>query len=185
MEKTFTTQQELAMTLKGFKGSSLCTIEMTNEVKANKKSRISKVPFELAFSGTVYRSYKEAGTFGISYENAVNNQLKREDKDNDFVADSLRWGTWYDVNKIITHKENFYLRYFVNMNANSKVDKGTVYHYADGTKLTPQEFATLAEFLPPKKSSTRQGTEKIVEPRAVKFSGINKLKVGGITLIKG
>ena len=185
MEKIFTTQKELALTLKGFKGSSLCTIEMTNEVKANKKGRVSKVPFTEAFRGTVYRSYKESGTFGISYENSVNNQLKRESKDNDFVSESLRWGQWYDVNKIIEHKGNFYLRYFVNMNANSKNPKGTVYHYADGTKLTQAEIARLAEYLPPKSSSSRQGTAKEIEPRAVKFSGINKLKVGGVTLIKG
>lgn len=186
MEKVFTTANELANTLKGFKGASLCSIELTTKVKMNKKSRVTAIPTTTAFKGDVYRSYKEAGMFGVSYENAVNNTLKRENKENDFKADSLPWGEWFDTNKIIAHKNEFYLRYYVNMSANSKADKGAVFHYEDGTPLTSEEIALIPEYTAPKRTSSgRQGTDKAVEPRTAKMSGINKIKVGGVTLIRG
>ena len=185
MEKVFNNSKELATTLRGFKGASLCSIELTTKVKMNKKSRVSGVPTVEAFKGDVYRSYKEAGMFGVNYENAVNNTLKRENKENDFKADSLPWGEWFDTNKIIAHKDEFYLRYYVNMSANSKADKGSVYHYEDGTPLTPEEVALIPEYTAPKRSgSGRQGTEKAVEPRTAKMSGIKKIKVGGATFTR-
>jgi len=177
----FRTSKELADTLKNFKGSSMCSMELTTVVKVNKKGRESGILFDDKFCGEIYRSYKEAGNFGISYENAVNNQRVREGLDNDFVSDSLKWGEWYEngVNKVIVHNGEFYLRYYVNMNANSKLDKETIYHYANGVELTDDEVDSLTEFLPPKSKSNKQGIEKEVEPRAVKINGINSIKVGG------
>jgi hypothetical protein len=185
MEKTFTTQEELANTLKNFKGSSLCTMEITTKVKTNKKSRVNKVPFAETFEGDIYRTYKESGNFNISYENAVNNQRVRENNADKFVAKSLVWGEWFADNKIITHKDNYYLRYYVGMHANSNADKNSVYHYADGSKLSEFEVACLSEYLPPKKAKSKtQDTIKEISPRAIKINGINKLKVGGVTYTK-
>ena len=177
----FRTSKELADNLKSFKGSSMCSMELTTIVKANKKGRESGSLFTEKFCGDVYRTYKEAGNFGISYENAVNNERAREGMEKDFVAETLPWGTWYDggVNKIIEHKGEFYLRYFVNMNANSKSDKEVIYHYENGAELSDEEIDALEEFLPPKSKSNTQGTAKEIEVRCVKINGINSIKVGG------
>lgn len=176
----FSTSKELAETLKNFKGSSVCSMELTTIVKANKTSRINKSPFLSMFKGDVYRTYKEYGTFGVSYENAVNNQRAREDVSEKFTSNELPWGEWFSENKVIIHKGDFYLRYYVGMNANSNADKDSIYHYEDGTELTATEINNLKDFLPPKSSgSNTQGIEKEVQPRCVKMNGINQIKVGG------
>ena len=180
--RKFTSSQELANILKNVKSSGVCTMELTTKVKANKKSRVNKVPFNEVFEGEVYRSYKEFGNFNISYENAVNNQRVREDNNDKFVSNSLVWGEWFSPNKVITHKNEFYIRYYVGMNANSKADKKSIYHYEDGTELNEYEVALLSEYLPPKRAKSKtQGVTKEVQPRALKINGINKLTVGGVT----
>jgi hypothetical protein len=181
----FNSQKELAENLKNFKGSSLCTMELTTKVKTNKKSRLNKIPFTEVFEGDIYRTYKESGNFNISYENAVNNQRKREDNNNTFKSQSLVWGEWFAPNKIITHKGDYYLRYYVGMHANSNADKNVVYHYADGTKLSESDISLLNDYLPPKRAkSNTQNVAKEVQPRAIKINGINKLTVGGVTYSK-
>ena len=178
----FTSSQELSNILKTVKGSSVCTMELTTKVKTNKKGRINKLPFTETFEGDVFRTYKEYGNFNINYENAVNNQLVRENKDNNFVSNSLPWGEWYSPNKVIAHKNEFYLRYYTGMNANSKADKQEIYHYENGQELTALEVSRLSEYLPPKRTTSgTQGTTKEITPRVVKMNGVNKLTLGGVT----
>ncbi len=186
MKIAFNNNSDLANTLKGLVGSSFCSMELTTPVKMLKKSRTTKIAFDDAFKGQVFKTYQEVGNFNVSYENAVNNQRKREDVEQDekFVANSLPWGEWVEggENKVLTHKGEFYLRYYTGMSANSKKDKKTVYHYANGEELTQREMMVLNEYTSaPRKKSTTQGVSKEVTPRAVKMGGIKKIVVGGTT----
>jgi len=187
MKIAFNNSADLANTVKGLIGSSVCSMELTTIVKTNKKSRATKIPFAETFKGEIFRSYKEFGNFNWSYENAVNNQRDREGVEEEFTAKSLPWGEWLagGENKVISHKGSYYLRYYTGANANSKADKKSVYHYEDGTPLTDREINLLSEFTPPKKKpSTTQGVQKQVEPKVVKMNGIAKLIIGGTTYIR-
>jgi len=186
MKIQFANSQDLANTLKGLVGSSFCSMLLTTQVKTLKKSRASKIPFGEAFKGEVFKTYQEAGNFNVSYENAVNNQRKREDVEQEekFTANSLPWGEWLEggENKVLSHKGEFYLRYYTGMSANSKNDKKAVYHYANGVELSQKEMMVLNEYTSaPRKASTTQGVAKEVTPRAVKINGIKKIVVGGTT----
>jgi len=187
MKIAFNNSADLANTLKGLVGSSFCSMVLTTKVKANKKSRVSKVAFSETFRGDIFKTYNEVGNFNISYENSVNNQRKREDVEETFVSNSLPWGEWVDggENKVLTHKGAYYLRYFTGMTANAKADKKVVYHYADGKELNQREMLLLGEFTPPpRKASNTQGIKKEVTPRAVKIDGVSKMVVGGTTYIR-
>ena len=100
--------------LKGFKGCSKMSMSVTTKVKLNKKSRVTKISSIEAFGGDVFSSYRLKANYNVNYENSVNNQLAREGKEKTFNALSLPWGEWLEgeENKIIAHKNNFYLRYY-------------------------------------------------------------------------
>jgi len=181
---TFESPFDLTKMLFDVKGTSACSMELTTEIKHNVKCRTTGMKWVETFKGEVYRTYKEYGNFNFSYENAVNNQRVREGNTNHFTSAPLPWGEWVAgmENKVITHKGDFYLRYYVGMNANSKADKDVIYHYVDGTELTDEEIEMLDGFMPPPKpKSNTQEIVKEVEPRVVKMNGINALTVKGVT----
>lgn len=177
--------QELIESLK-FYGTSAMNLQSTIIVDHLKKSKLDKVRFEEKFpKGEIFCTKEEYCFYGASYENAVNNQLIREGKEDNFIAESLPWGEWEIPNKIIKHKDQYYLRYYIDMNANYK-NSEKVYHYEDGTELTDEELLVLFnEYKSEKKESEHQGTDKQIKPRNVKFAGITKIKAGGKEIVRG
>ena len=125
----FSTSKELAEKLVAFNGNGTCTMELTTKVPMNKKGHkdmnYKGVPFSDVFKGDVYRSYVESANFNLSYENCVNLQREREDIGEVFVSNSLPYGEWLEggVNKVFEHKGEYFMRYIVGLNANSKADK--------------------------------------------------------------
>ena len=179
----FSKSEDLVEQMMDFKGSSACSLEMTTKLKINKKSRANKeLLFTDVFQGEVYKTYTECGNIGISYENAVNNQRKREEITESFESQSLPWGEWVKPNLLIKHKDEFYLRMYSGMNKNGITE--VIYHYEDGTELTDAEVALLPDFLPLKGKSKSQGVEKEVKPKAIKINGLNKIVVGGKTYLR-
>lgn len=164
---TFTSPKEIVNELMEFKGSSACSMECTVLVKHNKKSRISGATWEDIFGQEVYKTYTEYGNLNLSYENCVNAQRVREASEGDivekFVANSLKWGKWVKENLIIEYNDNYYLRYYSGMNANS--GKGeAIYHYDSGKELTDVEIEALQGFLPPQKKEGEDAhTEKEIQ----------------------
>jgi len=191
----FRTNDDLVNALKNFKGNGVCSMELTTKVtmnvKGHKDMSYPNLPFGEVFKGgEVFRTYTEAGNFNLSYENAVNNQRKREGNTDHFTANSLPFGEWIEggENKIFQHKGEYFLRYYVGMNANSKADKKSVYHYADGSPLTEDEVRMIPHFQKPKtekdNTETRQETVKPIEPRGVKMDGVKRITVGGETFTR-
>lgn len=161
--------------------STLAAMNTTTAIKVNKKSRISGIKFEDGFKGEVFKAATIVANVGISYENTVNNRLVREEKENNFSAEALPWGQfWNDSKVIVEHKGELYLRYYPEMNAAAKHDKSTLI-YADGTPLTSEEVALLAEYTAAPSTSSRQGLDNEVKVRTIKIANINSFKTNGTT----
>ncbi len=159
-------------------GTSAANMTSVVEVKHLVKSKATKTLFSDAFKDEIYCTKQENIFIGAKYENAVNNQLIREEKENDFIAESLPWGEWVIPNKIIKHKDAFYVRYYSGM-TNNKPTK--MYHYKDGTMLTDEEVNLLfSDYVSEKKDGNdHQGTDKEIKPRTIKIENLRSLKLGG------
>ena len=157
------------------KGQSFASLTATTSPKCTKKHRVSKDLFDTIFTGAVYKTTVTTCNINVKYENAVNNQLKREGMNQlTFAGETLPYGEWVDglENIVIVHNESYQLRYFVGMNDNKP---SVVYHYANGVELTEWEREQLNGFLPKKYAAKNQGTDKEIKPRNVKFASVVEL----------
>ena len=139
----------------------------------NKNGEI--LPIEKITSGQFQVNY--------SYENAVNNRgAKEQGAPIDFVAASLRWGTWVvgQENKLIEHKGTIYLRYYGVQNG--KVDNK---YFVGGKPATDEQIALIKQFTEKKTSATQAAaglTENQVVCRVVKIENILEITLNGTTL---
>lgn len=118
---------------------------------------------------------------GYSYENAVNNRLEKQGNEGNFVAESLPWGSWLIPNKIITHKDTLYLRYYDYKGAS----KDSVW-FVNGRIATTHEMELIVTYLRSKDTASKRQaeyglTENQVKPKVVKMHNIVLLSVGGHT----
>jgi hypothetical protein len=170
----FKSDSELLDVLLNFSGCSFGTMQTSSEVEHNKKSRVTGEHWTLP---KVYCTKIEYIMVGSDYQNMVNNQRIRENHSEHFISESLPWGEWVKPNLIIKHKDKFYLRYYKDVNVNSK-HNDYFYHYANGRRLTTSEIKKLNEYLPKNNNaSSRQETEKKIKPRNCKISGILSLSL--------
>ena len=183
----FSTDADLVDALQGIvKGSSIASMEVTTAPKMTVKHRDSKTPYNECFKGKVFCTSKRHINLNVNYENAVNNQLNREGKEQlTFKAKSLPYGAWVAGldNVVVDTGKAYQLRAYTGMNVNSKNDTA-VYHYENGVELTSQESKLLAGFLPVKKAASNQCTIKEVKPRNYGFRGIMNLKAYGVELVR-
>ncbi len=120
---------------------------------------------------------------GTSYENAVNNRNERINGSRDFVAESLPWGQWEIVNKVIVNKGNYYLRYYTDSKSNP-----TRTLFIDGRPATAQEVEIINAYRTGgNNNSNRQAeigiaVEEQVKPRTAKVANIVKLKFGNFAI---
>lgn len=101
--------------LKACTNVSIRTETFPTLIKKNRKNG-NPNPYEV---GDISEISYMAGPIGASYQNAVNNQLGREDKELDFVERTRTWGELMD-NKVLVyyynekkHTENYYLQIIV------------------------------------------------------------------------
>jgi len=168
------------------------TLESTVEKKANKKNRDidpetgKKTPFTDVFKGTIYCTKREYVSVYNDYVKATENKYRKEGRieEADEIARTgkvksgeLPWGEWYKMNLIITHKENFYLRYYQNLNANYQFSE-FVMHYEDGEVLSEALVERYWNEFAPKKE------DEAVETRVVKFAGITRAVLDNKILIR-
>lgn len=168
----FTTAMDLMMSVKSSKGCQFVSISYENEQKMNKKHN--------PYYGRVTKRVVAQMQFGYSYENACNNRCAEGVT---FVADSLSWGAWVEgfENKVIVHKEEYYLRLY---DVHGK--KAKVTYFVDGVPATEEQIAEFSQFISKSNPSAKQSAhgieeERQVKPKAIKFRNIIEFTINGQT----
>ena len=113
---------------------------------------------------------------GYDYENVVNNQLKREGKEADFVAEAPKgkaWDMYPYILKSTSNEEQLYLRTTIG-----KATKAQTIYIIDGKMATDNDVAVIKTFMPTSKPNTNQGTDTEVIVRDFKLENIVLLKQG-------
>ena len=169
----FLSANDLMQSVKASKGCQFVSVSYENEQKMNNRNN--------PYYGRVTKRVVAQMQFGYSYENACNNRCADGVT---FVADSLPWGAWVEglENKVIVHKEEYYLRLY---DINGKSPKVT--YYVDGVIATSEQIAEFMAFVPQSKPSAKQlahgiEEERQVTPRVIKFKRIKEFTINGITI---
>ena len=160
------TSLELIEMLKNWKGAQPVSLQYVTEPKLNKEGKIQ--------FGTVTKIANVGGMVGYSYENSVNNQLEREHKEKDFMAQSLWNGKGKRLSLALsTHieKGTFYLTYKAQQTFKS-------FHFDSALNFIP--VALLKPFFP-KSNYDNQGTDKPVYHREISIDNVRKLKFKKVT----
>ena len=117
-----TKEQSFIEQLSDLKFIGMCSIVTVTELRALKKSRITKniTPDNLL---TVKKYSYRVVSLGNEYEKSVNNRLKKEGKDQGFEAMSTYCVPVSSNNILFCHKskEQYYLRYYDNLCPTHKV----------------------------------------------------------------
>ena len=172
--------------VKGVKGCQFISMGYMSEPSLNKAQKLA-VSMMSGNKEIVKIEKLAVGQFQInySYENAVNNRGEKEQgAPIDFVAAPLRWGQWVEgqVNKLIEHKGEMYLRFYGVQNG--KVDTK---YFVGGEPATPEqvEFIKQATERGEVKSQASAGlTENQVIARSVKINNITEITIGGVKLMR-
>jgi len=142
-------------------GSKIITLLLKTVTKLNKKSKVDNSPNPF---GTIYKYAVVNGLVGVSYENCVNNQLKREEKTPDFKAMPPNYGSKITkedgtMNRVIeehTKKDGKHQEY-VSFNPRTYLE----IRYADENDNIISK-AEIEDFLRPKSKNNRQGTDNTI-----------------------
>jgi len=142
------------------------SLDMTSELKVGKDIRKTGNPYA---ENTITKSVSLSGMAGASYENIVNAQLGREDKEQTFVAQPRTWGV--HVNEyFVEHKGNYYLQMKVEASS-------TPVYRIDGVEV---ETAKLEPFIPAKSEANTQAelTKKVII-RDIKLDNLKVIRFNG------
>lgn len=107
------------------------------------------------------------------YENAVNNQRKKENKETDFVAKS-NWHTKvYDTKNgsIVANKNNTESRYLSGIVNGAE----TLKYFINGIEATAEQIEIIKQFKQ-KSSAPNQGLENEIIFRTIKIAGIKEVR---------
>lgn len=161
--------------LEQLRGSKILTIKTRTIVDLLKKSRTTGeiCPYQI-----VERICERNGIIGVNYENAVNNQRKREEIEEEFKAESLWNGKGYHVSPYlvghIEKPEERYLAFMAKNVDNLPLVMNDIW-YADGKEIDPSE---LKDFLKQTGDSKRQQTEKKIIWRTINVKNVIGVKCG-------
>lgn len=109
-----------------------------------------------------------------NYQNMVNNQRIREEKDANFVSKP----NWFEkVNdgfngSIVAKKSDTTCKYLFFACNNAKVGK----YFVNGVEATKEQLETIKAFKPKTSKAVNQGLEKDVVVRTIKMEGIKQIK---------
>jgi len=162
------TKVQLIEMLKNWKGAQPASISYVTNPKLTKEGTQK--------FGIVTKIANVGVMIGYSYENAVNNQLEREEKERDFLAQSLWNGKGKRISLALsTHieKNTYYLTY---------KSQQTFKSYYFDSALTLIAHNMIKMFFPPNKP-TNQGTETAIYHREISIDNVRKLKFKKMTYI--
>jgi hypothetical protein len=132
-------------------------------------------------NGVVTKLVKAQIQFNYNYANAVNNRLANSGCEANFEADKLPWGEWLIPNKVITHKDSLYIRYYDYEGA--KVES---IWFVDGKPATSEQMDVIVGYLRSKNTESKKQAEHgltshQVKPKVVKAVNILSLTLSGKT----
>jgi len=157
-----TGQNELVGEMYKLDRSKIVTLHTYTDARAKKTNN----PFP---NKKIWKYSIVNGLFGVNYENCVNNQLAREGKEADFDAAAPVWGEKVNESRVLedhVKTDGSFNLYFA---FNPRNHLSTKYFDDDGNELTKEE---VEPFLPARKPSSRQGTDKEVIWRKYKVQSI-------------
>lgn len=149
------------------KGAKIVTLHTLTDARLRKTSKVDKTIKNPYFN--VKKLSVVNGLFNVSYENCVNNQLGRENKENDFESAPRQWGQKVNDSKVLlqhVNKDGEYNQYF---QFNPRQHISTVYVDENGNVL---DKSLIEDFISDKKPSSRQGTNKEIIWRTYKVGSI-------------
>jgi len=166
---------QLEQILLNVKGHTFVEVEYITEVKMKKKGNINFIDYP------VFKHCKVNISFNGRYQNSVNNRLDKKDIERTFVSEPLPWGEWKEFPKIISYKENTYVRFYIHKNSSFDVK----YEYR-GRIVEGKHSNELYQFLPPSQviESLRQYEAGLEQEEQCKPLNINILNIKKITLNK-
>jgi hypothetical protein len=157
------TTNEVINMVKSVKGSTMITLETETLCDMNKTNN--------PFYGAIKKSVVN-GQVGFYYDNAVNNQRGREEKEMDFTSQKPKWAVATDCKGIVTNQAGtkFYL-YIKILSAESPT------YFFNGREVSKDNIAPyLKEH---KKPHTQANIEKEVVVRMYSIENIKKVKMFG------
>lgn len=131
----------------------------------------------------VFKMVRAVAFTGANYQSAVEREQGRQGATGIFDGESLPWGQWAIVNKIIEHKGDFYLR-TQSTPGQRRAQAARLLGYFDlnGGELTREQ---VVPFLPAVYESAKQqdeaGLSNTVWVRAYKFSSLLRIRINGQT----
>ena len=165
------TVSQLKNKLAELKACTAVSMETETYPKMLKTDRVTNQPNPYT---NIVKIGTMAGLIGGSYENSVNNQLGREDKELVFQAKERKWGKLMDNKILVAHtpknetKEKYYLQILI------KSAKKPI--YSDGNHDIPVE--ELTGVLPTNEApKTQESLEKKVILRDIALDNIKVLKM--------
>jgi hypothetical protein len=156
------TTAELLEIIRAIKGATFATITLSTEPKMRKTDN--------PFYGLVKKIATHNVCLNFIYENAVNRQRAREEKEKDFTAGQRVWGE-HETAAIVWKNGVPYLQV--------KLEKTINTLYVSTVDNTPVDAAELATFLPEKSTNKSQGVDAPVLTISPKFENIVSAKIKG------
>ena len=158
------TRAQLTKILMVIKGAKFGTVTIETEPKMRKTNN--------PYFGNVIKRSSCNYCMGFNYTNSVNNQLKKENKEQTFVAQPRKWGERIDGTCLVLHQNNLYLE----LKPTGKPQSTEFFLISDNSQI---EKDTIQDFLQEPNHSTIQGTDKEILVRDVKVSNIKEIKING------
>ena len=102
---------------------------------------VEKLPKKLGINGVVTSHTTAQCQLYYPYEKAVNNRLKKQGSEANFVAQPLNWGQWFIYDLLIENKGELYLRFYHYKGAQSKTT-----YFVNGRAATETETALIKAY---------------------------------------
>jgi hypothetical protein len=126
--------------------------------------------------GEVTKIANVGGMVGYVYENSVNNQLERENKEREFVSQPLWKGAGKRINTALSMhvaKGKYYLTYKAQKTFKS-------FHFDSVLNLIPNELIKM--YFPASDPAKYQGTETAIYHREIAVENVRRFKYRGQTI---
>lgn len=132
------------------------------------------------FFGKVKKISFVGGLIGTIYENSVNNQLDRENKESNFVVQPRKWGVRDENHRFLirhTKKGESFERSYLSVKVQQTHRKPIYIDTENGEVISVE---TLRPFLPKsKKPNTQWNLDKEVMERDYEISNLKNISIGG------